>query len=87
MGGALVWTFVKMAPLDYLFLRSRRLTLENCQDPMGRHDVLACIPLTKGIGALETSQTPDGVYMKLARDLTLRSIDFELTDYVGNVVN
>ena len=87
VGGNLVWTFVKMSPYDYLFLRSRRLTIENCQDPMGRHDVLACLPLTQGIGSVETSKTPDGIYLKLSRDITLRNIDFELTDYLGNVVN
>ena len=81
------WHFVKMSPYDYLFLRSRRLTVENSHDPNGRHDVLAMIPLTKGIGAVETAGTPDGVYMKLPSDMTLRSIDFELTDYKGNVVD
>ena len=84
---SVIWPFVKMAPYDYLFLRSRRLTLENSQDPSGRHDVLACLPLTKGIGSVETSNTADGVYMKLSRDLTLRTLDFELTDYLGNIVN
>ena len=76
-----------MAPYDYLFLRSRRLTLEKSQDPNGRHDVLACIPLIKGVGSVETAHTADGVYMKLARDLTLRTIDFELTDYIGNIID
>lgn len=83
----IVWGFVSMAPYDYLFLRSRRLTLENSQDPSGRHDVLACLPLTKGIGSVETTNTADGVYMKLSRDLTLRTLDFELTDYLGNIVD
>ena len=86
-GSDLVWSFVTMAPYEYLFLRSRRLTIENCQDPSGRHDVIAQIPLTRGIGAVETGKTPDGVYMKLPNDLTLRNIDFSLTDYRGNDVN
>ena len=76
-----------MAPYEYLFLRSRRLTIESCQDPDGRHDVIAMIPLTRGIGAVETGKTPDGVYMKLPNDLTLRNIDFSLTDYKGGGVN
>ena len=76
-----------MAPYEYLFLRSRRLTIDSCQDPNGRHDVIAQIPLTRGIGAVETGKTPDGVYMKLPNDLTLRNIDFSLTDYRGNDVN
>ena len=86
-GSDLVWSFVTMAPYEYLFLRSRRLTIESCQDPNGRHDVIAQIPLTRGIGAVEQSASPDGVYMKLPNDLTLRNIDFSLTDYKGNNVN
>ena len=81
------WHFVKMSPYDYLFLRSRRLTVENSQDPNGRHDVLAMIPLTKGIGAVEIASTPDGIYHQIPSDLALRDIDFELTDWKGTVVN
>ena len=76
-----------MAPYDYLFLRSRRLTIENCQDPNGRHDVIAMMPLSRGIGSVEQSATPEGVYMKMPNDLTLRNIDFSLTDYKGAPVN
>ena len=39
--GNLVWSFVKMAPYDYMVLWSRRLTVEKSEDPNGRHDVLA----------------------------------------------
>ena len=76
-----------MAPYDYLFLRSRRLTVENSEGPSGRHDVLATMLLTKVIGTVETAATSDGIYMKLPRLLTLRNIDFELTDYLGNAFN
>ena len=85
--GNLVFSFVKMNPYDYLFLRSRRLTVENSHDPFGRHDVLLKIMLVKGIGGIETASSPDGIYMRLSRDMTLRNIDFELTDFKGNVVN
>ena len=85
--GNLVFSFVKMSPYDYLFLRSRRLTVENSHDPLGRHDVLLRVPLVKGIGSVEIASSPDGIYMKLPQDMTLRNIDFELTDYLGNVVN
>jgi len=84
--GNLVWLFVSMAPYDYLFLRSRRLTIDNSEDLNGRHDVIAMLPLTKGIGAVEESSTADGIYMKLA-SMSLRSVDFELTDYKGAAVN
>jgi len=86
VGGNHVWTFVKMSPYDYLFLRSRKLTVTNSQDPVGRHDVIACIPLVNGIGAVETASSPDGVYLKLPTDLVLRNIDFSLTDLKGNIV-
>ena len=86
-GATLVWSFVTMASYAYLFLRSRRLTIENCQDPNGRHDAISMIPLTRGIGLAEQSASPEGVYMKLPNDLTLRNIDFSLTDYEGSVVN
>ena len=85
--GNLVWAFVSMAPYDYLFLRSRRLTVENSEDLNGRHDVLAVLPLVKGIGAVEQSSTADGIYMRLPKQMTLRNIDFELTDYKGKSVN
>ena len=85
--GNLVFNFVKMSPYDYLFLRSRRLTVENSHDPNGRHDVLLKSMLVKGIGGMETASSPDGVYMRLSRDMTLRAIDFQLTDFRGNLVN
>ena len=86
-GANLVWIFVKMAPYDYLFLRSRRLSVDNSHDPSGRHDVLCQIPLVKGYGAVEMSSTADGIYMKLPTDLVLRNIDFQITDYKGAVPN
>ena len=83
-GSDLVWSFVTMAPYEYLFLGSRRLTIENCQDPNGRHDVIAQIPLTRGIGAVEQAASP---YTKLPTDLLLSNIDLALTDYKGGGVN
>ena len=76
-----------MSPYDYLFLRSRRLTVENSHGPLGRHDVLAKIPFTKGVGSVKISYTPDGVYHKLPRDMPLRTIDFDISDYKGNIVD
>ena len=87
VGSDHVWTFVKMSPYDYLFLRSRRLTVASSLDPSGRHDVIAQIPLTRGVGAVETASNPDGVYLRLPTDLVLRNIDFSLTDYNGKIVD
>ena len=77
--GHLEWYFVKMAPYDYLFLRSCRLTVENSHDSKGIHDVLATIPLTQGAGKVEEGESSDGIYYRPSRDLTLRSVDFQLT--------
>ena len=68
-GASSVWHFAKMGPFDYLFLRSRRLSVENSHDPNGCRDVLCQILLVKGVGAVEISSTPDGFYMKLPTDL------------------
>ena len=87
IGSDLVWKFVSMAPYTTVYLRSRTLTIHESHDPLGRHDVLCCIPLKSGIGSIETGKTPDGVYLKLTRDIVLRNVSFELTDYQGNIVN
>ena len=63
------------------------MTVERNECTLGRHDALCMIPLVNGIGSVETSSNPDGIYMKLPKDITLRTLDFELTDYLGNVVN
>ena len=83
----MVWRFVETAPYNYLFLRSSRLTVENLHDPVGRHDCIAMVPLTNGIGIVEKTSTPEGVYMKLPSDVIIRTIDFDLTDYTRAVVN
>ena len=87
VAGNLVHVFVRMSPYDYNFPRPKRLTVENSHDPNGRHDVLAKIDLVKGIGSVETTSTPDGIYMKSSPELTLWNIDFELTDHLGNIFN
>ncbi len=40
-----VWNFVKMSPFDHVFLRSRRLTVENSHAPNGGHDIICMIPV------------------------------------------
>ena len=85
--GSLLWSFVKMSPYDHVFLRSRRLTVENSHAPNGAHDVLCMIPLTEGIGRTVVGKTPDGVAHELPADLVLKTVDFSLTDYKGAVVN
>lgn len=52
---------------------------------MGRHEVIAMVPTASGIGSVETANPPDGVYMKLSRGTTLRSVDVELTGFKGKL--
>ena len=84
--GNLIWGFVKMSPYDHVFLRSRRLTLENSHGPQGEHHTLAMIPITEGIGRTVVGQTPDNVYYGVG-DTVLRHIDFQLEDYLGSPVD
>lgn len=85
--GSLVWSFVKMSPYDHVFLRSRRLTVENSHAPNGAHDVLCMIPLEQGVGRTVVGKSPDGVAQELPADLVLKTVDFKLTDYKGAAVN
>ena len=81
------WSFCKMPPYDHIFLRSKRLTCNNVHGPRGEHDLLAMIPLSEGIGRVQVGSSALGVYHDLPDNLTLRHLDFQLTDFMGNVVN
>ena len=84
--GNLAWQFVKMSPYDHVFLRSRRLTVENSHGPRGEHDILCMIPLDQGVGRTVVGASPDNVYYQVP-DMHLKHIDFSLTDYKGELVN
>ena len=84
--GNLVWGFVKMSPYDHVFLRSRRLTLENSHGLQGEHHTLVMIPITEGIGRTVVGGTPDNVFYSVG-DCVLRHIDFQLVDYLGQPVD
>ena len=82
-----VWNFVRMSPYSYLFLRSQRLRCVDHHGPRGTHDILCIIPLTGGTGTQVEASTPDGVYYDLQGEISLRSFDLSLTDYLGRPVN
>ena len=82
-----VWSFVRMSPYNYVFLKSTRLRCVDHHGPRGTHDQLCLIPLSSGTGSQIESSTPDGVYYDLQGDFSIKSFDVSLTDYLGRPVN
>ena len=82
-----VWSFVRMSPFNYVFLRSSRLRCVDHHGPRGTHDILCSIPLTGGPGTQVEASSPDGLYYDLQGELSIRSFDLRLTDYLGRTVN
>jgi hypothetical protein len=82
-----VWSWVRMSPYNYVFLRSSRLRCVDHHGPRGTHDILCMIPLTLGVGSQIHASTPDGMYYDLQGELSIRSFDLSLTDYLGRPVN
>jgi hypothetical protein len=82
-----VWSFVRMSPFNYVFLRSTRLRCVDIHGPRGTHDILCTIPLTQGVGSQIEASSPDGVYYDLQGDFSIRGFDLSLTDYLGRPVN
>ena len=81
-----VWPWVRMAPYSCLFLRSSRLRCVVHHGPRGTHDILAAIPLTEGPGHQVVS-SGEGIYYDLQGELSMRSFDIRLTDYLGRPVD
>ncbi len=84
--GNQVYPFITMQPYADVYLRSRRLTCSNVHGPNHTHDIICKIPLSEGVGKTVVSGSPENVYYDLG-SITLRGIDFQLTDEAGNVVN
>jgi hypothetical protein len=81
------WSFVRMAPYTTLYLHSHKLRCEDTHDPRGTHHILMSIPLTMGIGSQVNASHPDGMFLPLAGNQSLRSFDLQLTDWLGKPVN
>jgi hypothetical protein len=86
-GAQIVFRFLSMAPYQDLYLRSSALACKNIRGPAHTHDILCKIPLSEGIGRVVTGATPDNVYYELPQSVSLRTLDFRLTDHRGISVN
>ena len=84
--GQQIFPVITMQPYTDVYLRSRRLTRSNMHGPDERHDILCKIPLSEGVGKTVVASSPDNIYYYLG-GITLRGIDFQLTDVYGNPVN
>ena len=82
-----VWSFVGMSPYNYVFLRSSTLRCLDHHGLCGTHNILCSIPLTGGPGTQVEASSPDGLYYDLRGELSIRSFDLSLTDYLGRVVS
>ena len=86
-GSTVTWPFVRMSPWPVLYLRSSRLRCEHHHGPRGTHDILCSVPLTGGVGSQLDASSPVGVYYNLAGGSSCRTIDFQLTDWLGRAVD
>jgi hypothetical protein len=86
-GSQIVFHFISMAPYQDLYLRSSALACKGVRGPAHTHDILCKIPLTQGIGRVVTGETSSGVFYDLPQTLSLRTLDFRLTDHRGLPVN
>ena len=84
--GNLVWSFVKMSPYDDLYLRSRKLSCQNVHGAVGDHDILCKITLDQGVSKVQSDECPGDVYNDI-NEMSFKTLDFRLTDYLGRVVN
>ena len=81
------WRFVRMAPYNYVFLKSSKLKCVDHHGPRGTHDILCTVPLTGGVGTQVEASTPKGLYYDLQGELSIRGFDLSLTDWLGRPVN
>ena len=86
-GSQIVFHFISMAPYQDLYLRSSALACKNVRGPAHTHDILCKIPLTQGIGRVVTGESPINVFYELPQTVSLRTLDFRLTDHRGISVN
>ena len=60
-----MFPFVNMSLYHDVYLRSSRLTCHHTHGPRGESDILAKIPITKGVGTIIEDKTPDNVHLDL----------------------
>jgi hypothetical protein len=86
-GSQITFHFISMAPYQDLYLRSSALACKNIRGPAHTHDILCKLPLTQGIGRVVTGESPQNVFYELPQTVSLRTLDFRLTDHRGVSVN
>ena len=87
LDGQIIFRFLSMAPYQDLYLRSSALACKNIRGPGHTHDILCKIPLFEGIGRVVVGGTPENVYYELPSTISVRTLDFRLTDHRGISVN
>ena len=76
-----------MNPFNEVFLRSRELgNAAHILGPLGT-DIICKVIIDKGVGHVMKDQTDDGHLVELRGPITLRTLNFRLTDVDGNEVN
>ena len=76
-----------MNPFNEVYLRFRELG--NAAHILGRltTDISCKVIIDKGVGHVMKDQTDDGHLVELRGPITLRTLNFKLTDVDGNEVN
>ena len=85
-GALQIFPWVSMNPFNE-YLRSRELgNAAHILGPLGT-DIICKVIIDKGVGHVMKDQTDDGHLVELRGPITLRTLNFRLTDVDGNEVN
>ena len=86
-GALQIFPWVSMNPFNEVYLRSRELgNAAHILGPLGT-DIICKVIIDKGVGHVMKDQTDDGHLVELRGPITLRTLNFRLTDVDGNEVN
>ena len=88
LDGALqIFPWVSMNSYNEVYLRSRELgNAAHILGPLG-NDIICKVIIDKGVGHVMKDQSDDGHLVELRGPITLRTLNFRLTDVDGNEVN
>ena len=88
LDGALqIFPWVSMNAYNEVYLRCRELgNAAHILGPLGT-DIICKVIVDRGVGHVMKDQTDDGHFVELRGPITLRSLNFRLTDVNGNEVN
>ena len=80
---------IKIKTVTFLLSLSALFPAQVSRDhhgPRGTHDILCSVPLTKGPGH-QVVCSGDEIYYDLQGELSVRSFDIRLTDYLGRAAD